>query len=221
MTNFRKGTLHPLVAAAAISVIVTSLAGVARLTGVWPAPVSFWETASADAASRIVIGLVPQHPQPSPGLPGNPADGTTAAGMPVPALVLPQKPSSRTTPYTTPSTVTSATPPTTPTTTPTTAPSVFFHVQSRALHDRMRMLERPLAMQGVRLAGIKIVGKGPELSDVRYFHEGEREEAAEIQGTLLALCLPVRRLKRISGFEPVAKPRQYEIWLAGDYRPDQ
>lgn len=40
-----------------------------------------------------------------------------------------------------------------------------------------------------------------------------------VQKVLLGLGLPVSRLKKIAGFEPVAIPRQYEVWLAADYRP--
>ncbi len=82
-------------------------------------------------------------------------------------------------------------------------------------------LERPLAMQGVKLAGIKVVDKGPERSDLRYFHDGERKEAADVQTVLLSLGLPVRQLKRIPGFAPVAKLRQYEAWIAGDVSVSQ
>lgn len=102
---------------------------------------------------------------------------------------------------------------------PLAVPAVFIHVQSRDMQEQMRMLGPTLAGHGLRLAGTRIVERGPERSDLRYFRDGERGEAAEVQRVLLALGLPVSRLKKIAGFEPVAIPRQYEVWLAADYQP--
>lgn len=102
---------------------------------------------------------------------------------------------------------------------PLAVPAVYIHVQSRAMQEQMRMLGPTLAGHGLRLAGIKIVERGPERSDLRYFRDGERGEAAAVQRVLLELGLPVSRLKKIAGFEPVAIPRQYEVWLAADYQP--
>ena len=81
------------------------------------------------------------------------------------------------------------------------------------------MLEPMLASRGLKLTGIKVVDRGPDRSDLRYFRDIERNEAAQVQKALLALGLPVHQLKKIAGFQSAATPHQFEVWLASDYHP--
>jgi hypothetical protein len=97
-------------------------------------------------------------------------------------------------------------------------PSVYIHVLDENAREKARLLAPELERRGIALAGIRIVSDGPRASDLRYFRPSEKEEATRVQAALLSLGLPARRLKRISGFETSAVPRQYELWLAADYK---
>jgi hypothetical protein len=97
-------------------------------------------------------------------------------------------------------------------------PSVYIHVLNENAREKARLLAPELQKKGIALAGIKIVNDGPRSSDMRYFRPSEKEEAMQVQAALLSLGLPARRLKRISGFETSAIPRQYELWLSADYK---
>lgn len=183
MRIVRWRSLHPLVVASIVSVLITSLAGMARLVRLLPVTPSSGDAAVVPAAVRMASGTIAPNPQDGAEVSGDAGAGTTASGMPL------------------------------------AVPAVFIHVQDRALQQQMRMLGPVLAERGLRLAGVKVVERGPQRSDLRYFHEGERSEAVEVQKDLLALGLPVGQLKKIAGYEPIAIPRQYEVWLAADYRP--
>nr|WP_314623474.1 hypothetical protein [uncultured Noviherbaspirillum sp.] len=97
-------------------------------------------------------------------------------------------------------------------------PSVFIHVLDDGTRQQALKLAPALEKQGIALAGIKVVGAGPRASDLRYFRPSEKAEALRVQAALLSLGLPAQRLKSIGGFETSAVPRQYELWLASDYR---
>lgn len=97
-------------------------------------------------------------------------------------------------------------------------PSVYIHVLDENAREKARLMAPELEKKGIALAGIRIVSDGPRASDLRYFRSSEKEEAIRVQAALLSLGLPARRLKRISGFETSAVPRQYELWLAADYK---
>jgi len=97
-------------------------------------------------------------------------------------------------------------------------PGVYIHVLNEQAREQARLLAPLLLKKGIALVGIKVVSDGPRSSDLRYFHPSEKEEAMQVQAALLALGLPARRLKRITGFEAAAPPRQYELWLVDDYR---
>ncbi len=97
-------------------------------------------------------------------------------------------------------------------------PAIYIHVVDKSAGEKARLLVPELEKKGIALAGIKIVRDGPRFSDLRYFRPSEKEEAMQVQATLLSLGLPARRLKRISGFETSAVPRQYELWLSADYK---
>nr|WP_217344662.1 hypothetical protein [Noviherbaspirillum sp. L7-7A]MBV0878831.1 hypothetical protein [Noviherbaspirillum sp. L7-7A] len=97
-------------------------------------------------------------------------------------------------------------------------PSVYIHVLDENAREKARLLAPELERRGIALAGIRIVSDGPRASDLRYFRPSEKAEAMRVQAALLSLGLPARQLKRISGFETSAVPRQYELWLAADYK---
>lgn len=97
-------------------------------------------------------------------------------------------------------------------------PSVYIHVLDENAREKARLLAPELKRKGIALAGIRVVSDGPRSSDLRYFRPSEKEEAMQVQAVLLSLGLPARRLKRISGFETSAVPRQYELWLSADYK---
>lgn len=97
-------------------------------------------------------------------------------------------------------------------------PSVYIHVLDENARARARLLAPALERKGIALAGVRMVSDGPRASDLRYFRPSERQEAVQVQAALLSLGLPARRLKRISGFETSATPRQYELWLSADYK---
>ena len=97
-------------------------------------------------------------------------------------------------------------------------PSVYIHVLDENAREKARLLAPELKRKGIALAGIRMVSDGPRASDLRYFRPSEKEEAMQVQAALLSLGLPARRLKRISGFESSAVPRQYELWLSADYK---
>ena len=107
---------------------------------------------------------------------------------------------------------------TSPAATPWTLPAVFIHVYNRSARQQVLQLEPRLRQRGMRLAGIKIIGTGPTQSDLRYFRASEKSEAVTVQAALLSAGLPVRQLKRITGYETRAIPRQYEVWLSPDFQ---
>jgi hypothetical protein len=97
-------------------------------------------------------------------------------------------------------------------------PGVYIHVLNEEAREQARLLSPLLLKKGIAVVGIKVVSAGPKSSDLRYFHQSEKEEAMRVHSTLLSLGLPVQRLKRITGFEATATPRQYELWLVADYK---
>lgn len=97
-------------------------------------------------------------------------------------------------------------------------PAIYIHVLNKNAGEKARLLAPELEKKGIALAGIKIVNDGPRSSDLRYFRPSEKGEAMQVQVVLLSLGLPARQLKRISGFETSAVPRQYELWLSWDYK---
>jgi hypothetical protein len=97
-------------------------------------------------------------------------------------------------------------------------PGVYIHVLNEEAREQARLLAPQLLKKGIAVVGIKVVSAGPKASDLRYFHGSEKEEAMRVHSALLSLGLPVQRLKRITGFEGTATPRQYELWLVADYK---
>jgi hypothetical protein len=100
-----------------------------------------------------------------------------------------------------------------------TTPAVYIHVRNARERQRIQPLARILAGRGIRVIEVKVVNKGPNVADFRYFRDEEKDEAAALQKTLLSLGLPVAKLSRMVGFENRAPHRQYEAWLTDGAKP--
>jgi hypothetical protein len=98
-------------------------------------------------------------------------------------------------------------------------PAVYIHVRNARERQRIQPLVRTLAARGIRVIEVKVMNKGPNVADFRYFRDEEKDEAAALQKTLLSLGLPVAKLSRMVGFEDRVPHRQYEAWLADGAKP--
>jgi hypothetical protein len=92
--------------------------------------------------------------------------------------------------------------------------SLFIHVRSAAQRAQAERLVKPLAAQGIRVTGIRLIDTGPAATDLRYFYRGDAQNTAQVVRVLRKLGLSTVRVKHISGLEARATPRQYELWLA-------
>lgn len=99
---------------------------------------------------------------------------------------------------------------------PRLATTVHVHVRNQRERERVQAVAGTLAAQGIRLVDVKVMSKGPGVADLRYFHEGDREEAMTVQKALRAAGVAVPRLSRMTGFESITRPHQFEVWLSGD-----
>lgn len=97
--------------------------------------------------------------------------------------------------------------------------ALFIHVRSSAQRTQAERLVKPLAAQGIHVTGIKVLGRGPAESDLRYFYAGDAHNTAQVVRALRKLGVAEVRVKRIAGFETRATPRQYELWLAPPEEP--
>jgi hypothetical protein len=96
---------------------------------------------------------------------------------------------------------------------------LFIHVRSPAQRAQAERLVKPLAAQGIHVTGIRVLGRGPAESDLRYFYAGDVHNTAQVVRALRKLGVAEVRVKRIAGFETRATPRQYELWLAPPEEP--
>lgn len=97
---------------------------------------------------------------------------------------------------------------------PERGPLVFIHIRSDAQRAKARELERNLARLGIVVSGIRVDEKGPLHTDLRYFRSGERDEANYLRGVLGRMGMSTARTTLVSGYEPIAVRRHYELWLA-------
>jgi hypothetical protein len=97
--------------------------------------------------------------------------------------------------------------------------ALFIHVRNPAQRAQAERLVKPLAAQGIRVTGIRMTGKGPAETDLRYFYNGDAEDTTQVVRVLRKLGVPDVRVKRITGLERRATPRQYELWLAPPEEP--
>ncbi|MES2830429.1 MAG: hypothetical protein V4695_00365 [Pseudomonadota bacterium] len=188
MSFYRFQYVHPLIAAAAVSVVLVSILGVANLTGVLPE----LDTVAASA------------PKARPILPARAE--TARVGTPVVTTPLSEPRSGIALKVGAVTTSSQSK--------PNTGPAVYVHVLDEAARKRVALLAPSLEKNGIALAGIKVVPAAPARSDLRYFRQTEKAEALKVQAALVAMGLPAQRLKRIDGMEPLAKRRQYELWLS-------
>ncbi len=197
--------IHPLVAAASVSVLLVSFVGFAKLTGVLPQAATPQNTTTwaaitlprPQSSSRAVAEVDAVSSAGDSGTAGD-----TASGAPTIAPAVPTEKSGLTSVQA-------------PVSTPVaTVPSIYVHVLDEVSRQRVSRLAPTLEKNGIALAGVKVVRATPTHSDLRYFRPGERAEALQVQATLAAIGLPQLNLKRIDGMEPLAKRRQYELWLS-------
>lgn len=214
--------LHPLIAAAAASVIIASVTASAVMTGILPlnSRSSIDRPASGQYQRRAADK--PNASIEEPSTSGSAANGTAASGgaaasgsstaasgrEPLPPAVQLRA---------SPGIVVEPGVATFPAAAPLALPGVFIHVYNKSVRQQMLALEPILRERGMRLAGIKIIGTGPTQSDLRYFHQEEKNEAMKVQAALLSTGLPVNRLRWIPGYETRALPRQYEVWLSPNF----
>jgi hypothetical protein len=92
--------------------------------------------------------------------------------------------------------------------------ALFIHVRSAAQRAQAERLVKPLAAQGIRVTGIRLISKGPAETDLRYFYNGDAQNSTQLVRVLRKLGVAGVRVKHISGLEARATPRQYELWLA-------
>jgi hypothetical protein len=90
---------------------------------------------------------------------------------------------------------------------------LYIVVGSEAQREYAEHILAPLARRGIRVGGIRVVGAGPPVSDLRYFHSADRAEAATINRALDAVGKPAQRLRYVPGLEDRQPRSHYELWL--------
>jgi hypothetical protein len=93
------------------------------------------------------------------------------------------------------------------------SPLLYINIGSEAQREYAEHIMAPLARHGIRVAGIRMVGAGPPVSDLRYFHSADRAEAVRINRALDAVGKPAQRLRHVPGLEDRQPRSQYELWL--------
>ena len=228
--------LHPLVAGASAAIIIASVTAAAVMTGILPSSAGLFARRGASGSEQPTVAAALVNPSSEIQSSGNSANGTTSSGgstetmdrgaaaggtissdMPKLSVAEPQTPPARMRP----SPPILAEPDQTSYGAAQPLPAVFIHVYSESGRQQMLQLEPRLRQYGMRLAGVKIVDRGPAQSDLRYFHASEKTEALQVQAALLATGLPVHKLKSIGGYESRALTRQYEVWLSHDFQAQQ
>lgn len=145
-------------------------------------------------------------PAPAPGAPGKTTPAPAAGVSP---------------PVTAPAPVPTTPTPTTPTPTPSATalqPRVYFHIMVEAQRAGAQELQRALERSGlgVVVPGIQRLDVGPtRSSELRYFHDRERDEAEAIGRALRGAGAADLVVKKVPGYEnsTAIRPRHYELWL--------
>ena len=99
-------------------------------------------------------------------------------------------------------------------------PTVYVHVRSQRERDRLQTLARTLAAHGIRVVDVKVINKGPNVADLRYFRDEDKDTALTVQKAMVSAGVPVPRLSRMNGFEGSTRPGHFEAWLGGDRLPE-
>ncbi|MDB5760856.1 MAG: hypothetical protein JWM30_4145 [Burkholderia sp.] len=100
-----------------------------------------------------------------------------------------------------------------------TMPTVYVHVRSQRERDRLQTLARTLAAHGIRVVDVKVINKGPNVADLRYFRDEDKDTALTVQKAMVSAGVPVPRLSRMNGYEGSTRPGHFEAWLGGDVSP--
>jgi hypothetical protein len=93
------------------------------------------------------------------------------------------------------------------------SPLLYINIGSEAQREYAERIVAPLARRGIRVGGIRVVGVGPPVSDLRYFHSADRVEAVRINRALDVAGKPAQRLRYVPGLEDQQPRSHYELWL--------
>ncbi len=99
---------------------------------------------------------------------------------------------------------------------------VYIHIRQDEDRPRALVVEQILETRGFTVPDIIRVGRNsPQTTELRYFHETERQEASQIVYILKSTGLPTN-LKYIDGYETASSvgPRHYELWISPGRLPD-
>jgi hypothetical protein len=93
-------------------------------------------------------------------------------------------------------------------------PRVFIHIRSASQRAKAAEIATTLRSQGYIVPGVQIlVDQGPTETQVRYFHDADKDEAAKIAATLTASGVADPQTEYVSHY-PNVRSRQYEIWFS-------
>jgi hypothetical protein len=93
------------------------------------------------------------------------------------------------------------------------SPLLYINIGSEAQREYAERIVAPLARRGIRVGGIRVVGAGPPVSDLRYFHSADRAEAVRINRALDVAGKPAQSLRYVPGLEDRQPRSHYELWL--------
>ena len=91
-------------------------------------------------------------------------------------------------------------------------PLVYIHLREEAQRRQAERLVQVLPEKGITVSGIKVVERGPQVADLRYFRPAEAGEARRVLRALEDVGVHAQ-IKHIGGYETTATERQYELWL--------
>jgi hypothetical protein len=91
--------------------------------------------------------------------------------------------------------------------------TIFLHISLKDQRSRAQQIQEQLVKMGIKVPGIDFA-KGPPVTQVRFFHESDREEAEKIASLLSqALDIGEARPERIRGYNNVPT-RRFEVWFS-------
>ena len=96
---------------------------------------------------------------------------------------------------------------------PEDEPMVFIHIRSESQRAQARDLASGLARLNIVVTGTAVEERGPLRGNLRYYRSGERDEANYLGRALSRMGAPQLRITQVAGYERVAVPRHFELWL--------
>ncbi|HEX2817048.1 MAG TPA: hypothetical protein VHN39_11670 [Phenylobacterium sp.] len=96
---------------------------------------------------------------------------------------------------------------------------VYFQARSPDQTPIFQRCARVLLAKGYRVPRLQMVpNTGPQQASIRYFHDGEADEASQLANDLGACAGTDFKVTRIGGYEQSAnvKPNQFEVWFSAD-----